>query len=339
MSELRRDPVTGRWVIIEAAQTNGPDRYERERPVTQGGPCPFCPGNEAMTPPEIHAVRPNGGAPNSPGWTLRVIPNKFPALRDEGQLDRRGLGLFDACNGVGVHEVVIETPDHRREIADLGASELAEVIRAVQQRFHALTADERWRSLLLFKNVGLTAGASLEHPHTQLIALPIVPKRVQEELRGAERYFDFRERCVFCDMLSQEQQEGERVVAENGAFLAYCPFVSRFPFETWILPRQHQADVFRLSPQDVDAFAQVLQETLQRLRGVLSDPPYNLLVHTAPRTTHERDAYHWHVEILPALTRVAGFEWGTGFYINPTAPEHAARWLRGAARPGSGARG
>ena len=333
MSELRRDPIIGRWNIIETEGPSGPEAFEADEQALGGGKCPFCYGNEAMTPPEIHVVRPSGSAANSVGWQLRVVSNKFPALKIEGDLARRGIGVFDLCNGVGAHEVIVETPDHRRQMADLSPEELSEVIKAFKLRSLDLRGDRRLKYTLIFKNFGLSAGASLEHTHSQLIALPIVPKRVQEELKGAERYFEFRERCPYCDMLSQELQEDERLVCENRSFVAVCPFMSSFPFEIWILPKDHRADFAQIAPEAVTDFARILKETLTRLRITLSNPAYNFIIHTSPIETHEREEYHWHLELIPKLTKVAGFEWGTGFYINPTSPELAAKALRDAALP------
>ncbi len=333
MSELRRDPITGRWNIIDTDSPWGPEAFKVEPRIPSSVRCPFCYGNERMTPPEIYAVRSSGNAANGPDWQLRVVPNKFPALQIEGDLARRGIGVFDLCNGVGAHEVIIETPDHQRQMADLTLPEIGAVIKAFQARSLDLRGDKRLKYALIFKNYGLSAGASLEHSHSQLIALPIVPKRVQEELKGAERYFEFRDRCPFCDMLHQELQEDERVVCENRSFVAFCPFVSSFPFEIWILPKEHRHDFAQVTADEVADFARLLKETLGRMRGVLSDPDYNFIIHTAPIELREREEYHWHLELIPKLTKVAGFEWGTGFYINPTPPEMAAKLLREVALP------
>ena len=333
MSELRRDPITGRWNIINTDEPLGPDGFEIDRRKAGGSVCPFCPGNEHLTPPEIHAVRPDGGLPNGPGWELRVVPNKFPALRVEGELARRGLGLFDLSNGLGAHEVIIESPDHQKQMADLTLAELDRTLAAFRLRSLDLRGDRRLKYALIFKNVGLTAGASLEHTHSQLIALPIVPKRVQEEIKGAERYFEFRERCPFCDMIQQELYEDERIVCDNRNFIALCPYVSSFPFETWILPKLHSSNFVSTGADTMLDLARILKEVLVRLRVGLLDPSYNFLIHTGPMEAREREEYHWHLELIPKLTKVAGFEWGTGFYINPTPPEFAAKILRTVAPP------
>ena len=333
MSELRRDPIIGRWNIIETEGPAEPESFEVEAHTMSGSKCPFCYGNEPMTPPEIYAVRPPNTAPNSTGWSLRVVANKFPALKIEGELDRRGIGVFDLCNGVGAHEVIVETPDHRRQTADLSIAEMTGVIAAFKARSLDLRGDRRLKYTLIFKNFGLSAGASLEHGHSQLIALPIVPKRVHEELKGAERYFEFHERCAYCDLISQEMQEQERLLCDNRSFAAICPFMSSFPYEIWILPKEHGADFSQIGPEAVGDFARILKETLQRLRATLSNPAYNFIIHTAPIESRQRDEYHWHLELIPKLTKIAGFEWGTGFYINPTSPERAAKLLREAALP------
>ena len=333
MAELRRDPIIGRWNIVETEGPTAPDAFEVDLHTMSGSKCPFCYGNEGMTPPEIYVVRPAGTGANGPGWSLRVVSNKFPALKIEGDINRRGLGVFDMCNGVGAHEVIVETPDHRRQMTDLTLDEMTAVIKAFKIRSLDLRGDRRLRYSLIFKNFGLSAGASLEHTHSQLIALPIVPKRVQEELKGAERYFEFRERCPYCDMLHQDLQEDERVVCENRSFVAICPFMSGFPFEIWILPKEHRADFAQIGPEAITDFARILKETLLRVRVTLSNPAYNFIIHTAPIEPRERDEYHWHLEFIPKLTKIAGFEWGTGFYINPTSPEFAAKLLRQAALP------
>ena len=328
MSELRRDPITGRWNIINTDEPMEPGNFEVEPHEAGAATCPFCPGNERMTPPEIHVLRPAGSQPNGPGWNLRVVSNKFPALRIEGELGRRGLGLFDLSNGLGAHEVIIETPEHQRQMPDLSLDALSHTLEAFTIRSLDLRGDRRLKYTLIFKNYGKAAGASLEHPHSQLIALPIVPKRILEELKGAERYFEFRDRCGYCDMLSQEVGDDERIICENKNFLAFCPFVSSFPFEISILPKTHSSD-FALSPPDVlQDLARMLKEVLGRVRATLSDPAYNLMIMTAPIEPRQREEYHWRVELIPKLTKVAGFEWGTGFYINPTPPELAAKALR-----------
>jgi UDPglucose--hexose-1-phosphate uridylyltransferase len=284
-----------------------------------------------MTPAEVYAQRAGGGAPNGPGWKVRVVPNKFPALQIEGALDRRGEGLYDKMNGVGAHEVVIEAPQHDVDLCDLPVEHVVEVLKAYRERIVDLHRDRRFRYVLIFKNHGAGAGATLEHTHTQLIATPIIPKTLMEELDGSRRYFELKERCVFCDIIQQETGEnnGRRVVSMSERFLVVEPYAPRFPFETWILPRQHDASFPVLTDiEELRDLAVTLKDTLQRLNRALDRPPFNFVIHTAPVSDGEVEYYHWHLEITPTLTRVAGFEIGSGFHINPTPPEDAAQYLR-----------
>ena len=328
MPELRKDPIHGRWVIISTERGRRPSDFvtEQSRPI--GGFCPLCEGNEDKTPPEILAFRENGTPANTAGWTLRVVSNKFPALLIEGDLNREGDGIYDKMNGLGAHEIVIETPQHYETLATLPLKAVKNVLWAYRERMIDLMRDQRLRYVLVFKNHGVTAGASLEHSHSQIIALPIVPRRVSEEIEGAKSYFNYKERCVFCDILRQELQQKSRMIDENEAFLSVAPFASRFPFETWILPKVHYPSFERMESSLYDQAAQILSSTLQKLHQVLKDPPYNYIIHTSSFPEADHDYYHWHFEIMPKLTKVAGFEWGTGFYINPTPPEEAARYLR-----------
>jgi UDPglucose--hexose-1-phosphate uridylyltransferase len=328
MPELRKDPIHGMWVIISTERSRRPSDFVSEERRSIGGFCPLCEGNEDRTPPEIIAFRDNGTSPNSPGWSLRVVPNKFPALRIEGDLDREGEGVYDKMNGIGAHEVVIETPEHSGTLATLSLKAVENVLWAYRERIIDLRRDQRLQYVLVFKNHGVAAGASLEHSHSQIIALPIIPKRVREEIEGAKTYFHYKDRCVFCDIIRQELQKKSRVIIENKLFVSIAPFASRFPFETWVLPKTHHPSFEHMEPIHYEQAAQILSETLQRMNQVLDDPPYNYIIHTSSFPALDSDYYHWHFEIMPKLTKVAGFEWGTGFYINPTPPEEAAAYMR-----------
>ena len=232
-------------------------------------------------------------------------------------------------NGIGAHEVIIESPDHTQSLATLPVASVERVLWAYRERVLDLKQDKRFRYILIFKNHGAAAGASLEHPHSQLIALPIIPRNVRDEISGARQHHQQKERCVYCDIVRQELDQQTRVIAENADFVAVSPYAPRFPFETWILPKRHGAHYEEAPRHEYEALARVLKETLQRMNRALESPPFNLIVHSAPFTEASGEFYHWHVEIIPKLTKVAGFEWGSGFYINPTAPEEAAEVLRG----------
>ena len=330
MSELRKDPVTGRWVIISTERRKRPSDFRVESVHIAPDPaCPFCEGPEGLAPHELLAHRRNGSPPNGPGWDLRVVPNQFPVLRVEGHLDRQGEGLFDRMNGIGAHEVIIETPRHDLTMATMGDAAVEQVLWAFQERVRDLKQDRRFRYIIIFKNHGAAAGASLDHSHSQLIALPIVPREVRDEVEGAKAHFANKERCVFCDIVHQEMADGKRVIAESGDMVAIAPYAPRFPFETWILPRRHQAHFEDAHRHEYGSLARLLGEMLRRMNKMLLHPPYNLLIHSAP-IGENGDYYHWHVEIIPKLTKIAGFEWATGFYLNPTSPEEAAQVLRDA---------
>ena len=328
MPELRKDAVTNRWVIISTDKARKPsDFIETPSHVKKSGFCPFDYGNEDKTPPEVLAFRPSGPS-NTSGWDVRVIPNKFPALRIEGELNRRGEGMYDVMDGIGAHEVIIETPEHDKGFADLSYQQIEKVILAYKTRSLDLKNDTRFEYILIFRNYGDSAGATLEHPHSQLIATPIIPKRVAEEMTGAKWYFDYKERCVFCDMIRQEQKDKVRVVLENKNFIAFEPFAPRFPFETWILPKKHSPDFLCITQEETADLARALKDTLLKIKKALNNPPYNYIIHMAPLKKQEIYYTHWHIEIMPKLTKVAGFEWGSGFYINPTPPEEAAKYLQ-----------
>ncbi|MCK6555582.1 galactose-1-phosphate uridylyltransferase [Candidatus Binatia bacterium] len=330
MPELRKDPIMGRWVIIATERARRPVDFRRVQTNLRAAECDFCAGNEAQTPAEVLAFRSNGSRANAPGWSVRVISNKFPALRIEGEIGRRGDGIFDLMNGVGAHEVIIETPDHQVDLGELSVEQIEDVLWSYHDRVHDLKKDVRFRYILIFKNVGAEAGASVEHTHSQLIALPIVPLNVAEELQGAHQYYRYKERCVYCDLILQELDDGRRLVAENDDFVTLCPFAPRFPMEAWILPRRHSPRFEEATKHEYRNLARAVQEILRRLNRVLTAPPYNYVIHSSPVNDADHTYYHWHIEIMPKLTQVAGFEWGTGFYINPVPPEDAAALLRDA---------
>lgn len=331
MPELRKDPIVGRWVIIATERGARPSDFKIERPSPNGKVCPFCPGNESITPPEIIACRPKESAKDGAGWSVRVIPNKFPALRIEGDLGKIGFGIYDKMNGIGAHEVIIESPDHDATLASLPLSSFRDVLWSYRERIVDLKRDQRFRYALIFKNHGEAAGASLEHTHSQLIALPVVPQTVAIELEGCQTFYNYRDRCIFCDIIRQEQADGARLIFSNSSFVVLAPYASRFPFETWIIPKHHSGTFDEISAQEMEDLTQIFSMALGRLAKLLNQPPYNFVLHTAPFDGNFRGSeqyYHWHFEIMPTLSRVAGFEWGTGFFINPTAPEEAARLMR-----------
>ena len=337
MPELRKDPIIGRWVIIATERARRPDQFNgRDHSAVTEQPCPFCEGAEAKTPKEIYALRPSNSKPNGPGWDLRVVPSIAPFLRVEGDLGRHGRGLYDMMNGVGAHEVIVETNQHIANMADLSAGQISKVLKCYSDRIIYLEKDERFKYVLVFKNYGASAGGSaIRHTRSQLIATPVNPKRVKEELAGSRNYYNYHERCVFCDLIHQEIEQKDRLILDLDGFIAISPFAARFSFETWIMPKKHCCDFTCQDGESLKNLGKVMKELLSKLKKGLNDPPYNYVIHTAPFRrkksgywkTIDQD-YHWHIEIMPRLTRVAGFEWGTGFYICPITPEDCAKFLR-----------
>ncbi len=335
MSQLRHDPVQKRWVIISTERGLRPTDFEPPAPPAGHDPeCPFCTGNEHHTPGEIWRYDQSEGD----DWSVRVVPNRFPALAVEGQLEREAQGQYDIINGIGAHEVIVESPDHSATLSNMPVENCFGVLLAWRERLRDLIRDRRLRYILMFKNHGEAAGASRAHSHSQLIATPITPRTVTIELQSARAHFLLKERCLFCDILRQEFQEQSRIVSVGEHFVTLCPYASRFPFEMHVFPREHRHDFRLTSDDELMALARHLQGVLRRMNKALGAPAFNMMLHTAPNpearsnrpqywTTLSAD-WHWHIEILPRLKRASGFEWGTGFYINPTAPEDAARFLR-----------
>jgi len=336
MSELRQDIATKRWVIVSKERAKRPHQFLKQM-VVQEEPdhrddCPFCEGNEGQTPPEVYALR-NGSEPNQPGWKVRVVPNKFAALSTSAKWEVKHPEIFTTINGYGSHEVIIETPQHNQTLATLPQEHVQLVLQALLQRMRTLAQDNRIAFVQVFRNHGAGAGTSLVHPHSQLIATPIVPTNIREEIEEARRFYDDRVTCVYCYMLEKELECEERVVLTTDQYVVLAPFASRFPFELMILPRRHSASfVTEARAEDVVFLADVLRRTLLLLYRAANNPDYNAVLHTAPLRDSCMDYYHWHIEIVPRLTTPAGFELGSGIYITTAIPEETADYLREQAR-------
>jgi UDPglucose--hexose-1-phosphate uridylyltransferase len=328
MPEIRKDPFTGRLIIFSAERAKRPQPVALDRNPGDMRSCPFCAGNEAMTPPEVFAY---GADPNQiqrPGWIVRVVPNKYPALVSDGNGSEFTDGIYESMNGLGVHEVIIESPNHVENMAMLSENQIEQVLLAYRERMLHLRRDKRWRYILLYKNQGIEAGATLPHVHSQLIALPWMPKEVADEMTGAQGYFESTGDCLYCEMIRREIRDRNRIVAEHERWVVLCPYASRFSYEAWILPRKHVSNFDASSKDDFAELSRVLRQTLIRLNRQLTNPPFNYTIHSSPLGEAADGFYHWHMEIMPKLTQVAAFELGSGSYINPVAPEDAARLLR-----------
>ena len=329
MSEMRRDPVIGRWVII----TNEEIELVKSALFAKGlKECPFCPGNEAGTPHELLAYSDIvGRAPDTPGWKVRVIPNKFPVLSVEGTILREGRGMFDVMNGVGANEIIIETPDHFKDISELPLNHIALIFSAYKARMLDLKQDRRLKYTLVYRNWGEDAGAHIDHAHSALVSTTIIPQNIKDEFKGARKYFEYKERCVYCDIIRQEQHDRERVIAENDDFIVIAPFASHFPYMMWLLPKEHNEDFMRISDEKIMTLADILKNVLGKMNVLLNYPAYNYIIHTASNGGGKNPSeYHWHLVIIPKLKQLSGIELGGGYFINPVSPEKAASDLKGA---------
>lgn len=329
MGELRKDLYSNRFVLMASERSGRPTdqgAYHKHLPVENQ--CPFCEGQEHRTPPEVAAIRKVGAAPNTGAWKVRVVPNKYPALQPIGQSGWRYEHSYQWMDNIGVHEVIIETPNHQARLPELSAPQMLAVVTMYRDRYRVLAEDRRWESLVLFRNSGGLAGASLAHPHAQLVALPAIPKRLMEMVTYGTEQFEHRKACVFCDLITREKGSGVRVVHENEYFLVFQPFAPRVPFETLVFPKRHQSRFSETDETQLPALAEALQNGLGRMDRLLGNPPFNLVIHSAPTHGQVERAMHWHVEFMPRLAELGGFEWGSECYMHPIFPEQAAKMLR-----------
>lgn len=367
MSEFRQDPLSGRWVIIGEERAERPNEFVEAATRAKDMPCPFCPGHEDQTPPPI-AVYPTtslpcsvagssalsgsefgefGGiascdAPHGDGsgrtaWSVRIVPNKYPAVRDACDLPepaslpsggRSAVELFRSVPGRGRHEVIIESPRHVASLSDLSAAEAALVFRVYRDRMQQIQAEQRFKYVQIFKNAGPAAGASLEHLHSQLIALHHVPAVVQQELAACRAYYRRHGQGLLAALLASELAGGKRIVSQTERVVAFCPYASRFAWEVWVMPRRPQACFQDSEDAEIEETAQVVRDLVGRIERAMGQVAYNYFLHSLPFDEVEREHYHWHVELVPRLTKTAGFEWSTGCFINPVPPEWAAEQLR-----------
>lgn len=331
MPEVRQNLVTKEWVIIATERVKRPNDFVREEQVptlpAYEPSCPFCPGNENMTPPEV--LRYDG----KDGWLLRVVPNKFPALVPNGQPRRQRDGIYLRMNGVGKHEVIIEAPEHNQTMATLGAKQMELVMQAYYERFCELSNQPHYALIIIFRNQGEKAGTSLVHPHSQLVGMPFIPLHIRRYMYELERHYDALGRCAVCDILEHEMKEDVRIVLHNDHFVSLVPYAASFPYELWIIPLRHQAAFSEIAGDELTALANALKTTLLKLHIGLNQPDYNLVLHSAPHYSAGEPFYHWYVRIVPRLTTPAGFELGSGICINVSLPEENATHMKGIQLP------
>ena len=328
MAEIRRDLLKNNWVALAPESALKP----RDFPIKRRGIdavgnklfCPFCEGHEANTPPEIMAVREDGSAPGSPGWSIRVVPNKFAVFRLEGELEMHKTGLYQNLNGLGSQEVVIEDPRHGTDLHDFSAVKLAQIFQVWQGRYLSLAADERIKYIQIYKNRGIFAGASQEHSHSQIMGLPFLPLCNA----GIVDYFGKNGDCLLCAIVDEETRTRIRVVHETDLFLLGCPYASRFSYETWIIPKRHTENYGEITEDEIADLAMICRAYLEMIMDVLDDPAYNVVINTAPVNSAYQPGYHWFLEVIPRLLVTTGLDVATGIYTNPVAPELAAELFR-----------
>jgi len=336
MHELRKDPLLNRWVTV-LDYSLGPKDYiwKVTKRQEESGPCKFCEGREAETPPEIVALRKENTTSNGTGWHARVIPNPKPILKIEGSLDRQGIGLYDRMNSIGANELIIESPEHEKRAEDYGAEQIKRILMLYQMRLSDLEKDPRMRYVFICKNSGRGSGALYSHPHSEITAMPIIPKLLKDELDSAKQYYAYKERCIFCDIINEELRVGQRIITVTSHFIAFCPYAPKMPFEFWIIPRRHHCAFQDIRTDEVEDLSVLLTDMLRKLRSLLEEPPFHYVLHTAPNRIPRRDHwhtlgddYHWHIEFTPRLVRASGVEWGSEFYVLTTSPEDAAKYLK-----------
>ncbi len=334
LHELRKDPLLGRWVAV-LNQSKSPSEYVLLPEEASEKDCIFCAGREDELPPEIMSIPDLNPDKFSKKWWTRVVPNLSPVFRVEGELGRKGEGMYDRMNSIGANEIIIESPYHSVRPEDIGLEQMVRVLMTYKDRMADLEKDPRLRYTLIYKNSGFSAGAVYSHPISNLVSTPVIPKRVKEELAGAKQHFAYKERCIFCDIIKEELRSGSRVIIETRNFVAFCPYASKFPFESWILPKRHGCAFQDIRTDEIEDMALIISSVLKKLRTIFDGAPFNYFIHSAPNRIPRKDYwhtlgedFHWHLEIMPRLIRTSGFEWGSGFYILPTSPENAAKYLR-----------
>jgi UDPglucose--hexose-1-phosphate uridylyltransferase len=333
MSEIRQNPITKDWVIIASERAKRPDDFKELPSHTHlceyRVDCPFCPGNEKMTPEAILVFPGSLVEGCSSEWSLRVVENKYPALFPQGMIHRKRTGPFYVhMDGYGRHEVIIENPKHNATIGTLPDAQVELIIRAWRARFRELSKNKGVRLITLFRNHGPKAGTSLEHPHTQIIATPVLSSLIRQRMEEATRHLDTYGTCLFCDLLQEEKRMGDRIVMESDYFVVFVPFAPQTSYELWIIPKIHQPSFGLIDDPELADLARTMNQTLGVLYRRLNDPDYNLTLNTPPVQEARQECCHWHIRILPRRGTYSGFELGSGIYINMIYPQEAARFLR-----------
>ena len=327
MSELRYNVICHEWVVIASERAKRPSEFSVDHQWSEDGKeydekCPFCPGNDKGQ--EVETFR----LPKSGPWYVRVVQNKFPALSPTGKFGSIDVGFQRSVGGFGTHEVIVEHPHHSLTLAQMEDSDLQLILKTYRERYRALRMDNRLRAIVIFKNHGPAAGTSLIHPHSQIVATPIVPNRTRSRLQEAAHFHDATGQCLFCRTLEEELQDGRRILCENEHFVAFVPYAALSPFHIWIFPRRHEASFGDVREEELPSLAKVLRPLLKRIYDGLGNPSYNMTILSIPLNERDRTAFHWYVSIVPRVSKIAGFELGCGVHINPAIPEESAEFFR-----------
>jgi UDPglucose--hexose-1-phosphate uridylyltransferase len=330
MHELRKDILLGRWVeVLSESKTPSDYGHFSQNKLVEDN-CILCHGREKEAAPEIASIQTPGT-----GWQVRALPSLRPMLQIEGDLGRRAFGIYDKMNSIGANEILVESPVHNIRPEDLGIEQMKRVVTLYRDRIADLEKDSRFRYIFIYKDSGVEAGEIFSHPVSFLMATPVIPKRAKDELDSSKQYFAYKERCIFCDIINEELRAGERIILETKYFIAFCPYAAQLPFESWIIPKRHSCAFHEITNSEIDDMGFILMSVLKKLRKIFDEPPFNYFIHTAPNMVPRRnhwhtlgEDFHWHLEIIPRLVRTSGFEWGSGFYVLPTSPENAAKYLR-----------
>lgn len=333
MPELRQNLISRDWVIIATERAKRPEEFikHKEKKILPeyNDTCPFCPGKEDTTPPETFRIGdPPVGEAGKKSWRVRVVYNKFAALSHQGEKTRKIDGIYRSMNGVGIHEVIVEHPKHNALTALMSESEVADIISTYKSRYLSIQQDKRIESITIFKNHGASAGTSLEHPHSQVIATPIVPPQVRGRMQQAMNYFDDTGQCVFCQTLKEELKAKERIVLETDSFVSFVPYAALSPFHIWIFPRRHMASFTQINNAEITDLAKNLKTTLSKFYYGLDNPDFNYTIRSVPVGEKESDYFHWYISLIPRVSNAAGFELGSGMFINVALPEESAKFLR-----------
>lgn len=331
MPEFRKDIITDDWVIIATERAKRPEDFTKhiDDQVSRSRECPFDPGNEELTPPEILRVDKKGNiVDKNSDWQIRIVPNKFPALVNDATTKKGFDGFYSNMGSFGMHEVVVNTPEHITSLNDLDAFQLKLMIKVYKLRIKMLKNNTKLKSIIVMLNQGVQAGASLEHSHSQIFALPLIPHKLKRELEGTKRYYKKKGKCALCYMIEHEKSESKRVVFENKHFIIIEPYASKGPFETWIIPKRHYSNFEEISEREIDSFTECLKLILELFDKDLQNPSFNYYIHTGPINGKPIKHFHWHFEFIPKMSIKAGFEIATGIHISITSPEASADFFR-----------